>query len=92
MQNTFFTKLKKYCNFVVVYIYILNITIYADVVKLVDTPALGAGVARHGGSSPLIRTSPYSTQRNYGWHSQTYVRTYEHIKVPSNEVQLGAKN
>ena len=28
----------------------------ADVVKLVDTPDLGSGAARHGGSSPSIRT------------------------------------
>ena len=30
---------------------------YAQVVKLVDTPALGAGAARHGGSSPLLGTN-----------------------------------
>ena len=29
---------------------------YADVVKLVDTPDLGSGAARRGGSSPSIRT------------------------------------
>ena len=28
----------------------------ADVVELVDTPDLGSGAARCGGSSPLIRT------------------------------------
>ena len=28
----------------------------ADVVKLVDTPDLGSGAARRGGSSPSIRT------------------------------------
>ena len=30
--------------------------IYADVVELVDTPDLGSGAARRGGSSPFIRT------------------------------------
>ena len=29
----------------------------ADVVKLVDTPDLGSGASRCGGSSPLIRTT-----------------------------------
>ena len=29
---------------------------HADVVELVDTPVLGAGAVRRGGSSPLIRT------------------------------------
>ena len=29
----------------------------ADVVELVDTPDLGSGAARCGGSSPLIRTN-----------------------------------
>lgn len=29
---------------------------YADVVELVDTPDLGSGAARCGGSSPLVRT------------------------------------
>lgn len=28
----------------------------ADVMKLVDMPDLGSGAARHGGSSPFIRT------------------------------------
>ena len=30
---------------------------HADVVELVDTPVLGAGAVRRGGSSPLIRTN-----------------------------------
>jgi len=30
--------------------------IYADVVKLVDTPDLGSGASRRAGSSPSIRT------------------------------------
>lgn len=30
----------------------------AGVVKLVDTPDLGSGAARLGGSSPFTRTSP----------------------------------
>lgn len=29
---------------------------FAGVVKLVDTPDLGSGAARHGGSSPSTRT------------------------------------
>jgi hypothetical protein len=34
--------------------------IYADVVKLVDTPDLGSGASRRAGSSPSIRTfSPF---------------------------------
>ncbi len=33
-----------------------NFLFYADVVKLADTPDLGSGAARRGGSSPLIRT------------------------------------
>ncbi len=34
-----------------------NRTLYlADVAKLVDAPDLGSGAARHGGSSPFIRT------------------------------------
>ena len=32
---------------------------YADVVELVDTPDLGSGAARCGGSSPLVRTIYY---------------------------------
>ena len=32
--------------------------LYADVVELVDTPDLGSGAARCGGSSPLVRTTP----------------------------------
>ena len=31
--------------------------LYADVVELVDTLALGASAVRHGGSSPLSRTN-----------------------------------
>ena len=36
---------------------IINHRAYADVVKLVDTPDLGSGAARRGGSSPSIRTN-----------------------------------
>ena len=36
---------------------IINRRAYADVVKLVDTPDLGSGAARRGGSSPSIRTN-----------------------------------
>ena len=38
----------------------------ADVVELVDTPDLGSGAARCGGSSPLIRTNiklPFAVSR-----------------------------
>ncbi len=34
---------------------------YAQVAKLVDAPALGAGVERHGGSSPLLGTENEKT-------------------------------
>ena len=37
-------------------LYRLNAFCVADVVKLVDTPDLGSGAARRGGSSPSIRT------------------------------------
>ena len=37
----------------------------AGVVESVDTPALGAGAARHGGSSPSART------RSGEFHGQT---------------------
>ena len=33
---------------------------FADVVELVDTPDLGSGAARRGGSSPFIRTNNLS--------------------------------
>ena len=36
----------------------------ADVVKLVDTPDLGSGAARRGGSSPSIRTMTVRSQSN----------------------------
>ena len=32
---------------------------FADVVELVDTPDLGSGAERRGGSSPSIRTKSY---------------------------------
>ncbi len=31
----------------------------ADVAKLADAPDLGSGAARHVGSTPIIRTSPF---------------------------------
>ena len=39
----------------------------AGVVELVDTPDLGSGVARRGGSSPSARTKAW--QVSAGWHS-----------------------
>ena len=40
---------------------IFALTIFADMVKLVDMPDLGSGAARRVGSSPIIRTE----KRNY---------------------------
>lgn len=37
---------------------IFALTIFADMVKLVDMPDLGSGAARRVGSSPIIRTKP----------------------------------
>ncbi len=34
----------------------IKVILFADVAKLVDAPDLGSGAARHGGSSPFIRT------------------------------------
>lgn len=36
--------------------FIFALTIFADMVKLVDMPDLGSGAARRVGSSPIIRT------------------------------------
>ena len=44
------------------------IRFFADVVELVDTPDLGSGAARCGGSSPLIRTNtilPFAISRRF---------------------------
>ena len=42
------------CSFKLLIIFAL--TIFADMVKLVDMPDLGSGAARRVGSSPIIRT------------------------------------
>ena len=37
--------------------------LHADMVKLVDMPDLGSGAARRVGSSPIIRTKSFSTEK-----------------------------
>ena len=46
--------------------------------ETVDTPALGAGAARHGGSSPLPRTEIKTPIRgfNFAWEETVLVHCF----------------
>ena len=44
---------------------IFALTIFADMVKLVDMPDLGSGAARRVGSSPIIRTKSLNASLDF---------------------------
>ena len=59
--------------------------LYADVVELVDTLALGASAARREGSSPFIRTKV--KDQVFAW-SFTYLGVSASIFVPQTPLRL----